>query len=168
MITPDQLRDLFVSFPTGVTIVTATDASGQATGLTAGSFAGVSLDPPLMGLSISNASHTLEVLQARGSYGVHILGDWQADLARQLSRDLRDKLADVDYRLDARNVPCIGDCLRSLTCDVEAVLPGGDHSVLLGRIVELNPFGYDRPIGSPLIFHQRGYFRLGVSTDAVE
>ena len=40
MITPDQLRDLFVSFPTGVTAVTATDESGQATGLTAGSFAG--------------------------------------------------------------------------------------------------------------------------------
>lgn len=165
MITHDELKDLFVSFPTGVTAVTAVDG-GPPAGLTAGSFAGVSLDPPLMGLSISNASHTLAVLQSRGAYGVHFLGDWQADIARKLSRDVRDKLADVDYRLDTRGVPCIADCLRSMSCDVETILPGGDHSVVLGRIVALNPLGEDRRTGSPLVFFGRHYFQIGMSADS--
>ena len=162
MIKAEELKDLFVLFPTGVTVVTAIDSGGTPTGLTAGSFAGVSLDPPLMGLSIKNTSRTLTAIRAQGSFGVHILGDWQADVAGQFGREAgTDKFAGVPYQIDHRGVPCLEGCLRSITCDLEEEFQGGDHSIVLGRIVELNSTGLDRATGNPLVFFDRRFHSLG-------
>ena len=168
MVTPELLKDLFVAFPTGVTVVTAIDQDGTPTGLTAGSFAGVSLDPPLMGLSISNSSQTLAAIRARGAYGVHILGDWQAPIARRFGSDTASKFSGVAHKMDGRGVPCIEDCLRSIVCDLEAEYAGGDHSIVLGRILELNPTGSDREMGAPLVYSFRQYHSVGAPVQPTE
>ncbi len=161
MIKAEELKDLFVLFPTGVTVVTAIDSGGTPTGLTAGSFAGVSLDPPLMGLSINNTSRTLAAIRAQGSFGVHILGDWQADVAGQFGREATDKFAGVAYQIDRRGVPCLEGCLRSVTCDLEEEFHGGNHSIVLGRIIELNSAALDRAAGNPLVFFDRWFHHIG-------
>src|SRR5512132_657384 len=81
----DQLRILLGRFPTGVAVVTV-DAGGQRLGLTVGTLVALSLEPPLVGFSISRHAALHELLREAGRCAISLLAAGQEDVAEHFAR----------------------------------------------------------------------------------
>jgi flavin reductase (DIM6/NTAB) family NADH-FMN oxidoreductase RutF len=133
-ITGVELRDFMRSWTTGVAIVT-TMAGLLPTGCTLNAFTSVSLDPPLVLVSLSERSRTLAAITERGSYGINLLGARQQHLAVRFASDLStDRFAGLDHHLVC-GVPLLSDALATAVCTVEATTAIADHVLLVGRPV---------------------------------
>lgn len=129
---PRLLRDALGRFATGVTVVTCTTADGPV-GITANSFASVSLDPALVLWSIARSSSRFAAFATAQDFAIHILGADERDLAARFAKAGAgfDGLA-----LDAGpgTAPLIGGTLARFDCTLHATIDGGDHIILLGRV----------------------------------
>ncbi len=146
-------------FMTGVTIVTTIDQQTGPAGLAANSFTSVSLDPPLVLISVDRGASSLRALESSGRYAVHILGAHQEDLCRRFARsDLSgtEKLEGVSWTRGMGGVPLLDDYLVRLQCRVVNAVPGGDHVIYLGEVERLDS---DRAEQSALGFFRGAYFR---------
>ena len=94
-LSPRALRDAFGAFATGVTVVTAVRPDGEPVGVTANSFASVSLAPPLVLWSLANTSLSMAAFALGAPFAINILADGQRDLAMHFARSGKDKF-DVD------------------------------------------------------------------------
>jgi flavin reductase (DIM6/NTAB) family NADH-FMN oxidoreductase RutF len=148
VIDPRRFRDTVGAFPTGVTIVTASGDDGPA-GMTTNAFASVSLDPPLILVCFDDRSRTLPVVRQCGRFAVNILRAGQEELATIFAskRVPADKFAEVTHNAE-HGVPVLDDALAWLVCDVEDLLPAGDHTIGIGRVTALDL----DPGGEPLLF----------------
>ena len=95
---PTALRDVLGQFATGVTVVTTLGDGGAPVGLSANSFASVSLDPPLIIWSIGLRAPSLGAFRSHGFFAINILCDQSKDLALRFARPSDDKFAGVDWR----------------------------------------------------------------------
>jgi flavin reductase (DIM6/NTAB) family NADH-FMN oxidoreductase RutF len=139
-------RDALGAFATGVTIVTARSALGPL-GMTANSFASLSLDPPLVLWAPARASKRFEALSGARRFAIHVLAADQRDLALHFARQGHDfDLPGMDET--AHGVPLIPGCLSVFDCVREAVHEGGDHAIVVGRVLAVQ----HRP-GAPLVFN---------------
>lgn len=134
-------------FPTGVTVVTATH-DGKAVGMTANSFASVSLEPPLVLWSVAASAPSHNSFVASDSFAVHFLAADHSDLARHFGHRHADKFADIKHAPGITGAPLLDGLAPILECRVWARYPGGDHTILVGEVVRL----IDRP-HEPLLFH---------------
>jgi flavin reductase (DIM6/NTAB) family NADH-FMN oxidoreductase RutF len=134
---PHRLRDAFRRHPEGVTIVTAIDQFGNQMGITATGVASVSLDPPLLLFCVNNRSWMVGPLVAGGSFVVHFLGADQEELAERFASFSADKFEGVSYRLSSTGCPRLDGCLAALHCEFESAHPGGDHTVVMGRVIDV-------------------------------
>lgn len=152
---PRDFRDTLGSFPTGVTVVTARDATGPA-GLTTNAFSSLSLDPPLILACFDNTSRTLPVVRASGRFAVNVLRAGQEELAAVFAskRVQTEKFAEVCHS-EQGGVPVLDDALAWLVCDLEELLPRGDHTIGVGAVTELTAFD-----GEPLVFFRGAYWGL--------
>lgn len=152
---PRAFRDTLGSFPTGVTVVTARDATGPA-GLTTNAFSSLSLDPPLILACFDNTSRTLPVVRASGRFAVNVLRAGQEELAAVFAskRVQAEKFAEVCHS-EQGGVPVLDDALAWLVCDLEELLPRGDHTIGVGAVTELTAFD-----GEPLVFFRGAYWGL--------
>ena len=150
-----DFRDTLGTFPTGVTVVAARDATGPA-GLTTNAFSSLSLDPPLILACFDNTSRTLPVVQASGRFAVNVLRAGQQELAAVFAskRVQAEKFAEVSHS-EQGGVPVLDDALAWLVCDLEELLPRGDHTIGVGAVTELTAFD-----GEPLVFVRGGYWGL--------
>ena len=121
----------------GVSIVTTVDQSGSKLGLTATSVTSVSLDPPLVLVCIDNRSRTIAALQVGMPFVVHFLAAGQEQLARRFASFMTDKFAGVEYRLTPSGCPRLAGVLASVECLVQHGFPGGDHTIVVGRVVDI-------------------------------
>jgi flavin reductase (DIM6/NTAB) family NADH-FMN oxidoreductase RutF len=146
-----RFRDAVGSFPTGVAVVTA---SGPA-GLTTNAVTSLSLDPVLLLVCFDNASRTLASVRESGRFGVNVLRADQEDLARVFAskRVGSDKFAGATHAL-VDGVPVLEGVLAWFVCEVRELLPGGDHTIGIGAVEQLE-FDGD---GDPLVFF-RGEYR---------
>lgn len=128
-------RSALGRFVTGVTVMTARAADGRLAGMTASSFNTLSLDPPLILWSIALKSPSLEVFRAAGRFAVNILAQDQQALARQFSRAAPNKFAGVEIHDGLCGVPLVAGAVAHLQCELAARYPGGDHEILIGRVV---------------------------------
>ena len=153
-------RDALGSFATGVCVVTTTSDRGPL-GITANSFASVSLDPPLVLWSPARASRRFEAYATTRRYAIHILGDDQIDLCRRFSADGLN-FDGLDWFEGPDGVPLIDGCLARFDCERIAVHDGGDHVIVVGRV--LSAFWRE---GRPLLFSAGAYgrFTTGSFTD---
>ena len=152
---PRAFRDILGVFPTGVTVVTARDATGPA-GLTTNAFTSLSLDPPLILVCFDNASRTLPVVQAAGRFAINVLRDGQEELAAVFaSKRVHTEKFDAACHSEQGGVPVLDDALAWLVCDLEELLPRGDHTIGIGRVTDLRAFD-----GEPLVFHRGAYWGL--------
>ena len=149
-------RDVVGAFPTGVTVVTAHGAAGPA-GLTTNAFSSLSLDPPLVMVAIDNTSRTLPVVREAGRFAVNILRAGQEELATVFASKVvqAEKFAQATHNVD-HGVPVLDDALAFLVCDVHELLPGGDHTIAVGRVTAM-----DARDGEPLLFGRGRYRTLG-------
>ena len=140
------------NFATGVTIMTAQNAQGEKVGVTANSFNSVSLDPPLILWSIDKRSSSFAVFEQATHFAVNILSADQIELSNKFARSKDDKYANVDFELGAGNTPLLKECSAVFECERFNIIEGGDHWIILGRVVNFQDNGR-----SPLLYHQGAY-----------
>ena len=149
---PRAFRRALGNFATGVTVVTAATASGRKVGVTANSFNSVSLDPPLVLWSIDKRSGSYEVFERAEHFAVNILSADQIDLSNQFARPSDDKFAGVPHELGEGGAPLFPDCAARFQCEKHQQIDGGDHWILVGKVLAFDDFGR-----SPLLYHQGAY-----------
>ena len=146
------LRRALGAFATGVTIVTARDASGEPVGMTANSFNSVSLDPPLVLWSVDRSARSAPAFRDASHFAVHVLAQDQADLSNRFARKGEDKFADLDWRETGHGVPLLPGALATFECRTHAVHEGGDHEIIVGEVDR-----FEAHDGDGLVFAAGGY-----------
>jgi len=149
---PQKFRQVLGHFCTGVTVITAIDY-GEPVGFACQAFAALSLDPPLVVLCPALTSTTWPRIARAGSFTVNVLTEDQHDLASKFGRSGPGKFDGVKWAPDGAGAPVIEGVLTWAGCAVEAVYPGGDHEVVIGRVRELGDCGSQRP----LLFYRGRY-----------
>jgi flavin reductase ActVB len=127
-------REALASFPSGVTIVTTTDADGRWWGFTASSFCSVSMDPPLVLVCLDNLAECYPAFAASEHWVVHIIRPDDVDLARKFATRGADKFAGDHFRSNTRGIPILGSAAVTLHCSRFECRPAGDHTVLVGHV----------------------------------
>lgn len=146
-----HLRHCLSRFATGVAVVSYR-AEGDTRGVTVSSFTSVSLDPPLVLVSVARAAGAARHL-GRVPFTVNVLGATQLDLALHFSGRLRG-LAKVGWQSTSDHLaPTLDGALASYRCEAWHSYDGGDHRLHLGRVIEVTVRGD----GEPLLF-DRGRF----------
>jgi len=134
-------------FPTGVTVVTAVGPSGPA-GATANAVVSLSLEPPMMLAALDLGSRTLVAVEHARTFGINVLAGDQADVARRFStKDPHPEKWDGLGWSERSGVPTIDGAAIWLACELAEVHAGGDHSIVTGKVVELQAGE-----GKPLLF----------------
>jgi len=160
-IDPIELRNAFGRFATGVTIVTADDGDDKVA-FTANSFCSVSLDPALLLICLRNEARALPILKKAGAFAVHFLSEGQSDIAwKCASPDALDRMDHFDC--EEGKTPYLAETLARFDCTLDEVLSGGDHSIFIGKIIDLEVGGDE----GPLTFY-RGKMNILKSADAEE
>ncbi len=149
---PRAFRRALGNFATGVTVVTACADDGSRVGVTANSFNSVSLDPPLVLWSIDKRSGSYSVFEQATHFAVNILAADQIALSNRFARPGEDKFAGLDYDAGAGGAPLLHDCSARFQCEKYQQTDGGDHWILIGRVVAFDDFGR-----APLVYHQGAY-----------
>jgi len=135
---------------TPVAVVTAM-AGARPHGTTVSAFASLSLDPPMLLVSLDRKSELLRHVRGARAFGVNVLGAGQSAVAAAFARKGDDKFEGVRWFLDT-GVPRLPGCAGWLKCAVQRLVSGGDHVVVLGRVVAASHA--DVP---PLTYHKRSF-----------
>lgn len=148
-----DLRDALGRFATGVTVVTTQTANGPA-GFTANSFASVSLDPALVLWSAARSSARFPIFLTAASYSIHILAEDQMPLAARFSRGGAG-FEGLTFSHSADGNPVIPATLARFDCRQHATHDGGDHLIIVGRVVH-----FLLRQAAPLLFNQGCFGRF--------
>ncbi|HEX9466893.1 MAG TPA: flavin reductase family protein [Acidimicrobiia bacterium] len=157
VLVPDdaRFRTVLGHFATGVTIITAMD-DGEPVGIAANSFTSLSLDPPLVLFCVAHSSSTWPRIERTGRFAVNILGEHQEKLSQLFAAKGADRFGQTNWRVGVSGSPVLEDAMAYVDCTMEAQYPGGDHSIVVGRVVDLDV----REGARPLLFFRGGYGRL--------
>jgi flavin reductase (DIM6/NTAB) family NADH-FMN oxidoreductase RutF len=151
-----RFRQVLGHFPTGVTVITATN-DGQRVGLAIGSFFSVSLDPPLVGFCAGHSSSSWPAIREAARFCVNVLAHDQEDECRVFASKAPDKFDGLGYKpAPYSGAPLLDGVLAWMDCEIEAIHDAGDHDVVIGRVHDLR---VAREVG-PLIFFRGGYANL--------
>ncbi|MEQ9696106.1 flavin reductase family protein [Shimia sp. SDUM112013] len=145
-----DFRDALGCFATGVTVITAPEASGGI-GMTANSFSALSLVPPLVMWAPAKSSDRYDYFCKATHFAIHVLRDDQLTLAKEFA-DRGDAFDLVDMHLNDHGAPLFDDCLARFECRTYALHDGGDHSIMVGEVTRAM-IGE----GTPLVFAQRAF-----------
>lgn len=150
--TARAFRDALGRFATGVTVVTC-EADGPV-GITANSFASVSLDPPLVLWSPARASRRFDAFAAAQHFVVHVLGEGQTAVALAFAKE-GDAFDGLPTTRNPEGAPVIEGCPARFECRTHARHDGGDHEIVVGRVLRAASGE-----GHPLVFHGGTYGRF--------
>ncbi|HXX66060.1 MAG TPA: flavin reductase family protein [Polyangiaceae bacterium] len=138
-------REALAHFASGVTVVAANGPSGPA-GFTATGFTSVSIAPPLILVCISKEASAHEAIVGAANFGVSILDERQAWIALQFARRNVDRFEGVGLVRGATgSAPLVGEALAHIECRSYACHDGGDHTILVGEVLEAT-VGAGRPL----------------------
>lgn len=155
---PDKasLRAAFGAFATGVTVVTTRAPDGRASGITVNSLASVSLTPPLLLWCVGHEARSAALYRPEVPFVVNVLAAGQRRLAELFAlTDGEDYERTVEFSYNSDGVPVLRGCTAEYHCRVTACHPGGDHTIVVGRVHAV--VRHDR---APLIFHAGGFSAL--------
>ncbi|MEW2117929.1 flavin reductase family protein [Streptomyces sp. NPDC005474] len=171
--THDDFRAAMSRLASGVVLVTAQEPSldpddphapgGEDVGMTATAFLSVSLDPPLVMVSVREGSRMDDLLDEQPLWAVSVLSENQRHIAGRFAMKGRisDRLlfADLPHtRGEASGAPLIGGALATLECRTEQRVPAGDHTLVIGRVLTATVPNAD---GGPLAYFRGRYRQLG-------
>ena len=151
----DAQRRIMGHFATGVTVITTGDRTGAEWGMTANSVTSLSLDPPLVLFAIDLRNRMIDQLAATPAFAINILRADQEALSHRFAAPGPKNFAGIDITYGASGAPIFADCLGFLDCEVRQRLPGGDHEIVVGKVVGGSLTG-----GKPLLFYGGGYNRI--------
>ncbi|MDQ1245680.1 MAG: hypothetical protein QG597_47 [Actinomycetota bacterium] len=157
---PVEFRRVLARYATGVVVVSV-NAKGVDHAMTANSFTSVSLEPPLVLVCVDRRARFHDAVLGQQHWAVSILGGRSRDAASWFAtrgRPLRGQF--TGYRTTRGEVSgalMLDDAMGRMECRTEAVHPGGDHEILLGRVVSLDLREDDKAPASPLIYYRHGF-----------
>jgi flavin reductase (DIM6/NTAB) family NADH-FMN oxidoreductase RutF len=153
--TGDELREVMRRFPAPVAVVT-TAFDNERYGLTVGSLVSLSLEPPLVGISIGRDSSSHEPIRRAGRFAASLLSGEQDALAQHFARSGIPPIAlwtGVDVR-EGEFGPLVEGAVAWLGCRTWAEYPAGDHTIFVGEVLS----GDLGAGGSGLVYRLSGYF----------
>jgi 3-hydroxy-9,10-secoandrosta-1,3,5(10)-triene-9,17-dione monooxygenase reductase component len=161
--TPD-FRTTLGHFASGIVIIAARH-EGRPVGLSIQSFASLSLEPPLVSLSVSVTSATWPVIAEEGRFCASILSAEQEALCRRFAISGADKFAGVPWTASPRTLsPRIEGALAWVDCGVRAVYQAGDHWLIVADVLDLDhELGGDGVTRPPLLFYQGTFGTLSAA-----
>lgn len=145
-----SFRNALGAYATGVTVVTVPTDDGPV-GITANSFASVSLDPPLVLWSPAKSSKRFNDFSGAPHFAIHVLDAHQQEVCNGFTRD-KHAFDGLDWHNGDHNVPLIDGCLARFECTAFAEHDAGDHTIIVGRVTQAQVRE-----GEPLLF-QGGRF----------
>ncbi len=154
--TERDLRSALGRFATGVTVVTTATAQGPL-GITANSFASVSLSPPLVLWSPARKSSRFPAFERAPFFAIHILGAGQRALADRFSR-VGDDFDGIEFSAGQGGTPLIDGCAARFECSHAAGHDGGDHLIVVGEVLRI----VENEV-APLLYHRGRYSALAGS-----
>lgn len=157
-----DLRAALGMFATGVTIVTA-ENDGERIGATVSSFNSVSLDPPLVLFSVGRNAKAFAAWNGVKRFAINVLDQSQRDLSSRFGRAQGDKWLGVEtLRGEASGAALLPGALAWFECETHQIFDGGDHIIILGRVLTLARHGGEA--AQPLVFFGGNYRNLDART----
>ena len=153
---PKELRSTLGRFATGVTVITTSNGAGEPVGFTANSFTSVSLEPALVLFCVARSVSCHDAFAGGTHFAIHMLGESQQQLSNRFATRGEDRFRELEHAPGAGGVPVISGCLAHLQCATERVLDGGDHSIVVGRVLDFKADADEHP----LIYFGGGYREL--------
>lgn len=157
---PNLFRQVLGRFATGVTVITV-NHHGVKHGMTANAFSSVSLNPPLILISVDKKANMHELLTEGEAFCVNILAehhqDWSGWWAGKAPKD-GDQFANIPHSTKATGSPVLDECVGYIDCKVWARYEGGDHTLFLGEVQEA-AVSEDQGL-RPLLFFSSKYRKL--------
>ncbi len=150
------LRNALGRFATGIAVVTAIDPDGKPIGLTVNSFSAVSLQPALVLWCLGSNSANLEAFRKASHHAINILAAEQQDISNRFATWPTDRFAGLPWHGGYGGAPVLEGCCASFEVANESEVPGGDHSIFIGRVERYA----ENPDLAPLLFHAGQYRRL--------
>ena len=143
---PTELRKAFSSFATGVTVITGIGNNHQAVGVTISSFNTVSLDPPLVLWSLSERSILADAFSVGKKQLIHVLERSQEDIAMRFAKSTGDQFNGVNFVTEISGLAKLPDCVAYFECETIAVHPGGDHRIIVARVINTQHYEERAPL----------------------
>ena len=150
----DDFKGVLARWASGVSVVT-TNHEGLLYGLTVSSFSSLSLDPPLVLVCLHNANRMPDMIRDSGGFAVSILGEDQQAASNYFARSGREptkEFTEIDGAWTPWAQPVVKGATAHLVCQLHALIPQGDHTITIGRVVGART----RP-GEPLLYFNRAY-----------
>jgi flavin reductase (DIM6/NTAB) family NADH-FMN oxidoreductase RutF len=133
-------------------VLTVVTPEGRLLGMTANSLSSVSLYPPLISVCVDHEAEMHAAILRVKLFAVNVLSSSQETLARRFADKHEDRFDGVGYHLTPDGLVLLGGALAHIECQRYAEYPGGDHTIVLGRVV-----GGSTSKGRPLLYYRGGY-----------
>jgi flavin reductase (DIM6/NTAB) family NADH-FMN oxidoreductase RutF len=154
---PDRFRQALAHLPAPVTLVTCAALDDAPIGATVSAFSSLSLDPPLVVVSLDRRSGTLDSIRSRRAFAVHVLGDGHRSLATRFAERRGDKFHELEFERNNRGVPLLAQYSFRFECVLHDEFPGGDHVLVVGAVEELSEHEVAQ---DPVVWYGRTFQRL--------
>ncbi|MCU1237986.1 MAG: flavin reductase domain protein FMN-binding [Candidatus Solibacter sp.] len=154
-VTSEEFRRACGRFATGVTIASVIDPVGAPHGLTVNSFTSVSLEPPLILISLGHQVTTIDHFRWAKYFGINVLTADQRHLSDRFARKGHDRFDGLEWRPGVTGVPILPGVLAAIECAVYRIVPMGDHDLFVGEVVHATVAD-----GNPLIYFASSYRHL--------
>ncbi len=153
-----SFKSALACFASGVTVVTAPGNGAGPIGITVSSFCSVSLEPPLVLVCLDNGTGAIEQFaDPDAAFAINVLAENQSSLSNDFAGPQTYDMHGHAHDVGASGVPCLAGVAAVLDCRLHAVHDGGDHRIVVGRVVDLR---VDRD-KRPLVYFHSSYHRLG-------
>lgn len=164
MATPEaeskRFRDVIGRFATGVTVITLCD-DDQPVGITANAVSSLSLDPLLILFCVDKGASAHDAIASAEGFAINLLALEQRDVSGFFATSGRgedgDAMGGFSFREGTTGAPLLEGTLGWFDCRPWARYEGGDHTIVVGEVVD---FQLSQPDGDPLLFFGGGYREL--------
>ncbi|MCK6539735.1 MAG: flavin reductase family protein [Anaerolineales bacterium] len=155
---PEQLRRAMRAWTTGVAVITAAH-EGQRYGMTVNSFTSISLEPPLISVTLKRLTHTHELVERSGEFALTVLSAEQKDLSDRFAGkipEITDRFEGVETETLLINAPLIKGGTAYFNCRVANAFPVGENTLFIAEVIAARGEGE----GDPLVYHNRVFWKL--------
>ena len=146
----EAFKDSMASICAPLSVVTA-EFDGKPHGTSVSAFASLSLDPPMVLVSLNNNSELLAVIAKSGRFALNVLASDQSTLGANFGRKGIDRFQSVDWESSA-GVPRLGGVSAWVACELDSVVEGGDHKIVLGKVIRA-----EHTETAPLVYYKRQF-----------
>lgn len=157
-ITDDVFKNALSHFPSGVTVITYSHL-GKHGGLTVSSFSSLSLNPPLVLFCLQKNITSHDPIYDSGKFIVNILAQGQDSISNQFASGKTDKhtlIEELKCKTGELGIPILPGILSYIECEVEQFVSGGDHSIVIGKVISAGAEDSLRP----LLYYRRNYYSI--------